>query len=111
MTAVTNHTQSMAQEDKTRFANTDFSFTSGMGGVLNANNWTQTTPSCPTGTANLCYITFDPNHTNPSYALDANGKPNSTVLNIVNSNWATTADGAEIVVGGTGTGIFVHKKA
>jgi len=34
-----------------------------------------------------------------------------TVLNLVNNDWAATADGAEIIDRTTHTEIFVHKKA
>jgi len=101
--------QTAVKESKKKFANTDFAY-DGLGSITSSSSWTQTTLSCPSGT-NLCGITFDPNHTNPSYALDGSGKPNSTVLDIVNRLWNSTADGAEIIDGTTHTGIIVHKKA
>lgn len=65
-------------------------------------NWAQSDLQHCDGGNDLCGITFDES----MYPLDAQGKPNSFVLNEVNSNWSSTPDGQEI----GSTGIYVHRR-
>jgi len=55
--------------------------------ITNASKWAVATSSlCPSGTAQLCGISFDADQS--GYALDPfTGKPNSTVLAIVAGNY------------------------
>lgn len=74
-----------APKETKKFATEYFTFDNGS--VTNPDNWDPATSSlCPTGTAQLCGISFDA--AQAGYALNPDGKPNSNILSQVSSNIA-----------------------
>ena len=69
--------------------------------ITDPGNWEQSDLNDCRGGANLCGITFD----QAMYPL-ANGKPDDSVLGIVNSEWSSTPHNGQI----GSTGIYVHRK-
>lgn len=69
------------------------------GEIDDQNSWTQADVEMCEGDEELCGITFDAE----VYNLE-DGKPSQSLLNFVEANWQSAADGEEI---GT-SGIFVH---
>lgn len=69
------------------------------GEIDDQNSWTEAGVEMCEGDEELCGITFDAE----DYNLE-NGKPSQSLLNFVEANWQSAADGEEI---GT-SGIFVH---